>query len=173
MFKQLIVLLLTCFVGASCTSKEKDAFTIVGSVSPATADYIILKKETDIERKMSESIDTLVLDSDGNFRVSFTDEPYLYSLNFPNNKKIDIALNTGQEVTLNITGYDNDAFKATAKGSVDSEELLAYEVFRKESLERLVISVRNKIKELKKADLFCGTSTRRRSDLPRCKIPAN
>ena len=128
------------------------SFTISGTLSPASAEYLILKKDVDIERKITEFVDTVAIDYEGNFKVSFTDEPYLYSLNFPNKKKIDIALNTGQNLALNITGYDTDDFTATAQGSIDTEELLDYEAFRKESLKRLVISVRDTIKELKKVE---------------------
>ena len=122
-------------------------------MSSPTVDKIILKKEVDIERGVTTIVDTLILDEKGAFEVSFTDEPYLYSLNFPNKKKIDIALNSGQRLKLQITGYDTDNFKAIAQGSLDTEQLLAYEAFRKASLTRLVKSVRNEIKELKKAEV--------------------
>ena len=136
----------------SCTKKEKPAFTISGTVNPVSVEYLILKKELDIERNITKALDTVSIDDQGNFKVSFTDEPYVYSLNFPNKKKIDIALNTGQNLHLNITGYDTDKFKASAKGSTDTEELLAYEIFREKSLDSLVKSVRREIKELKTAE---------------------
>ena len=151
MLKKLILLLVVITI-ISCGKKETPSFIISGSISPASADYIILKKESDIERKLSEIIDTIAIDKKGVFKTSFTDEPYLYSLNFSNKKKIVIALNTDQEVQLTITGYDTDDFKVTTKGSQDTEELLAYEVFRNESLERLVKSVRREISALKAAE---------------------
>lgn len=146
------LLLFAFSISISCAKKEIPAFSISGTLNPAKAKYLILKKETDIERKLTEIIDTLIINEKGNFKTSFTNEPYLYSLNFPNKKKIDIALNTGQKVELDITGYDTDTFIATAQGSKDTEDLLAYEAFRKESLERLVKSVRKEIKELKKEE---------------------
>lgn len=152
MFKKIFFVLITTIAITSCAKKETPAFTVSGTLRPASADYLILKKERDIERKITQVIDTVAIDKKGNFKVSFTDLPYLYSLNFPNKKKIDIALNTGQAIELNITGYDTDDFKALSKGSKDTEELLAYDAFRKESLKRLVISVRDTIKELKKAE---------------------
>ncbi len=152
MSKNIVFLFSLVFLIASCTKKEKPAFSFSGTVSPPIADHIILKKERDIERKITEVIDTVEIDDQGNFSAAFTDEPYLYSLNFPNNKKIDIALDSGQDLQLSITGYDTDDFKAIAQGSIDTKELLSYEAFRKESLERLVKSVRNEIKELKKAE---------------------
>ncbi len=116
------------------------------------AEYIILQKETDIERKITEIIDTLKVDAQGNFNASYSSAPYLYSLNFPNKKKVDIALNQGQELVINITGYDTDDFKTIAQGSKDTNELLAYENFRAASLEKLVRSVRREITALKKVE---------------------
>ncbi|NNC70004.1 MAG: redoxin domain-containing protein, partial [Flavobacteriaceae bacterium] len=152
MLKKIAFFSFIFLLAVSCTEKETHVFTISGRLHPVTADYLILKKETDIERQITEIIDTIAIDGQGNFKTSFTDEPYLYSLNFHNKKKIDIALNTGQNLILNITGYGTDVFMATAQGSKDTEELLAYEAFRKESLERMVKSVRNEIKALKKAE---------------------
>lgn len=150
MFKKLILLSIVLTTISSCTEKNPSAFSFSGTLTPASADYIILKKETDIERKIAELIDTITVDAQGKFNYSFTDEPYLYSLNFPNKKKIDIALNTGQVLQLTINDYDTDAMNGSAQGSKDTEALLAYEHFRAESLDRLVKSVRREIKALKK-----------------------
>ena len=147
--KYISFIFLATFI-ASCAKEAPKMFSISGRISPATADYIILQKETDIERKITEVIDTLKVDAQGNFNASYNSAPYLYSLNFPNKNKISIALNQGQELLINITGYDTDDFKATAQGSKDTEELLAYENFRATSLERLVKSVRREITALKK-----------------------
>ena len=152
MLKKVPIYLMLILLSFACMKKESSSFTISGTVSPVKTTYVVLKKEDDIERKIATIVDTLNIDKKGNFEVSFTDEPHLYSLNFPNKKKIDIALNTGQQLQLKITGYDTDDFQASANGSIDTQELLAYEVYRQESLERLVKSVRNEIKILKKAD---------------------
>ncbi len=153
MFQKFTLLVTITYLSFSCTNKSEPEFTVSGSMSSPLVDKIILKKEVDIERGLTAIVDTLILDEEGAFKFSFTDEPYLYSLNFPNKKKIDIALNSGQDLKLQITGYDTDDFKATAQGSIDTEELLAYEAFRKTSLNRLVISVRNEIKALKKTEV--------------------
>ena len=81
---------LTLFM-VSCTKKNPETFTITGSISPAKADYIILQKETDIERKIIEVIDTLKVDTNGNFKETFNEVPHLYSLVLPNKKKIWIG----------------------------------------------------------------------------------
>ena len=56
---------------ASCAKEVPKTVEISGSISPVKAEYIILQKETDIERKITELIDTLKVDAQGNFKASF------------------------------------------------------------------------------------------------------
>lgn len=142
-------LFLTLFL-VSCTKKSPNTFSISGNISPAKADYIILQQETDIERKIETIIDTLKLDAEGNFKSSYNEAPHLYNLVLPNKKKIGLAINKGQKLTIAISNYDEENQSVTIEGSKDSKALLAYENLREESLDRLVQSVRREIKELKK-----------------------
>ena len=152
MFKKLLFLSAFVTLFFSCVEKKKEAtFSISGTINP-TADYAILKQEVDIERKVEKTIDTILIDEGGHFEAFFNTEPYLYSLTFPNKKKVGLAINKDQNLILSVTGYDTDDFKTIAQDSKDTEELLAYEAFRVESLDRLVKSVRREIKELKKID---------------------
>ena len=137
---------------ASCVKEVPKTFSISGSISPVKADFIILQKETDIERKIIEIVDTLKVDAQGNFNGSYNELPHLYSLVLPNKKKIGLAINKDQNLTIAISNYDQENQKVTVTGSKDTEALLAYENFREESLDRLVQSVRKEIKELKKAE---------------------
>ena len=89
---------------ASCTKEIPKIVEISGSISPVKIEYIILQKETDIERKITKIIDTLKVDSQGNFKGSFTTEPYVYSLVFPNKKNIGLAINENQKLTVTIEG---------------------------------------------------------------------
>jgi thiol-disulfide isomerase/thioredoxin len=144
-------LFLTLFL-FSCTKESPKTFSISGNISPTKADYIILQQETDIERKIETIIDTLKVDDEGNFKSSYNEAPYLYSLVLPNKKKIGLAINKDQKLTITISNYDDKDQTVTIEGSKDSQALLAYENFREESLDRLVQSVRREIKELKKAE---------------------
>jgi len=144
-------LFLTLFM-ISCSKKNPETFSISGSISPAKADYIILQQETDIERKIETIIDTLKVDAEGNFKGSYNEVPHLYSLVLPNKKKIGLAINKDQKLTITISNYDKENQTITIEGSKDSKALLAYENLRKESLDRLVQSVRREIKELKTAE---------------------
>jgi len=142
-------LFLTLFM-ISCTKENPETFSITGSISPVKADYIILQQENDIERKIETIIDTLKVDAQGNFNESYNEVPYLYSLVLPNKKKIGLAINKGQKLTIAISNYDKEDETVIVEGSKDSKVLLAYENLREESLDRLVKSIRREIKELKK-----------------------
>ena len=137
---------------ASCAKEVPKTFSISGSISPVKAEYIILRKETDIERKITEIIDTIKVDAQGNFNGSYNELPHVYSLMLPNKKKIGLAINKDQNLTIAISNYDQEDQNVTVEGSKDTKALHAYENFRKESLDRLVQSVRKEIKELKKAE---------------------
>ena len=73
----------------------------------------------------------------------------------PNKKKIDLAIDVNQNLVVDIQNNDQH-FSSTIQGSQDTSELLKYEQFRTNSLNRLVVSVRDEIKELKKADIIDG-----------------
>ncbi len=136
----------------SCVQKENKTTEISGRISPASAAYIILQKETDIERKITETIDTITVDDQGTFRASYNIEPYLYSLKFPNKKSVNLALGENQRVYIDIKNYNTEMVTVSISGSQDAEELSAYENFRISSLDSLVETVRRDIKELKKAE---------------------
>ncbi len=137
---------------ASCTKEVPKTFTIKGSVSPAKADFIILQKETDIERKIVDVIDTIKVDKKGNFQVSYNEDPYLYSLLLSNKEKVALAINTNQNLTVTISKYSQEGADIKVTGSTDTDALLGYESFRVASLDRLVESVRRDITALKKEE---------------------
>jgi len=136
----------------SCAKESPETFSITGNISPATTDFLILQQETDIERKIETHIETLKVDAQGNFRSTYNLKPHLYSLVLPNKKKIGLAINKDQKLSITIANYDEKNQTVMVDGSKDTKALLAYENFREESLDRLVKSVRREIKELKKAE---------------------
>ena len=142
---------LTLFM-VSCTKKNPETFTLTGNISPVKDTYLILQQETDIERKIETIIDTLKVDTQGNFKGSYNEVPHLYSLVLPNKKKIGLVINKDQNLNITISNYDQEDQTVIIEGSKDSDALLAYENFRQESLERLVQTVRREIVELKKAE---------------------
>jgi len=135
----------------SCSKNEKVSPTLEVKISPLTSDYVILLKNTDIERKILEIVDTLQVNEKGEFTLDTSLEPYVYTLQFNNNKQI-FALDKDQHLNFEITEADTKDFHLQITGSKDSETLLAYETLRKKSLDSLVQSVRRQAKAIKKSE---------------------
>jgi len=150
-FRLVALFVLVCTL-TSCNEKTEPKFTIQGSISPLKTDYIILKQETDIERNISTIIDTIALTEEGNFFKEIKLEPHLYKLQLNTRKSVLLALNSPQHIIVKISDFNNKNFKTTITGSKDSEILLAYENFRKKSLDSLVQSVRRQVKAVKNSD---------------------
>jgi thiol-disulfide isomerase/thioredoxin len=124
-------------------------FSIKGHISPVLKNYIILRKESDIEKKISEIVDTIKVSKNGDFKKEFNLPPYLYTLQLDDKKNIPLAININQHLDIKITKADSEKFKTVISGSKDSEILQAYESFREQSLDSLVKSVRRKVKAIK------------------------
>ncbi len=135
----------------SCSENEKTSPVIKGVISPVKNSYVILLKNTDIERKILDVIDTLQINEKGEFTLDTSLEPYVYTLQFNNNKQI-FALDKDQYLNFEITEADTKDFNLQITGSKDSEILLAYETLRKKSLDSLVQSVRRQAKAIKKSE---------------------
>jgi thiol-disulfide isomerase/thioredoxin len=148
----LIVLIPILFIQISCAEKQESTFTIEGKITPTKNNYVLLIENTDIERKISTVVDTIYLNKEGKFTAGFNLEPHLYTLKFNVNKNITLAIDKGQHIKIEITDADTDNFKSTISGSKDTKALLAYEDFRKKSLDTLVQSVRRKVKAIKNSD---------------------
>jgi thiol-disulfide isomerase/thioredoxin len=129
----------------SCTSKEQHSFSISGKVTELNNSYLVLSKVENIQKKTVTVIDTLKVNKKGEFNSVYFLKPTIYNLTF-DTKTIQLAIDKGQNIIIN----GNTVEDLTIQGSVDTQLLMDYEAFRKTSLDRLVNSVRNKIKELKK-----------------------
>jgi len=151
-FYRLITLFVLVTILFSCTEKTEPLLTIQGSISPVNNDYIILKQETDIERNFSTVIDTIALTKEGKFSKDIKLVPHLYKLQLDDKKSMLLAIEPTQNITIKITDFNTKNFKTTIKGSKDSEVLLAYENFRKKSLDSLVQSVRRQVRAIKKSN---------------------
>jgi thiol-disulfide isomerase/thioredoxin len=140
----LITFLILLFIG--CTPKNKNSFSISGKVENLTTQYIVFSKIENLQKKTVKIIDTLTVNKRGEFNTAYLLEPNIYTLTF-DKKTIQLAIDKDQHLTIKGTSSEN----ISIAGSPDTELLNAYEVFRKESLNRLVSSVRKQIKELKKS----------------------
>ncbi len=148
---RLLTLLFFCTILISCTKKTKPSFSIQGHISPIKGRSITLTKETDLERKISKKIDVIQLTKDGKFKAEFDLEPHLYKLQLDEKNSIPLAIDKGQHINIEISDFGTGNSKTIITGSKDSEVLLAYENFRKNSLDSLVQSVRRQVREIKKS----------------------
>jgi len=149
-FYRLVTLLVFVITLISCSEKTEPNFIIEGSISPLKGGTITLLREIDIERKISEEIDVINLSKEGEFKEGYTSEPGLYRLRINNKKSLLLAINNGQHIEIKITDIDSKNLNTSISGSKDSEVLLAYENFRKKSLDSLVQSVRRQVRAVKK-----------------------
>jgi len=149
-FYRLVTLLVFVITLISCSEKSEPNFIIEGSISPLKGGTITLLREIDIERKISEEIDVINLSKEGEFKEEYTSEPGLYRLRINNKKSLLLAINNGQHIEIKITDIDSKNLNTSISGSKDSEVLLAYENFRKKSLDSLVQSVRRQVRAVKK-----------------------
>lgn len=131
-------------IAAGCSKSEKSTFSITGHIKNPRNGKIILMQEEDINRKKRKFIDELKPDTDGNFNFTSDLEPHIYTIDLYGETKITLAIDKGQNIVIEADG--NDLSNINISGSEDTAKLQAYEKLRKESLERLVISFRNKLK---------------------------
>lgn len=139
------ILVFSTILMVSCSSKEEIKTSISGTLTNHGNNYIILSKVDDVQQKTTTVIDTLLIDKNGKFQSKNLNAPAIYTLAFNPKKTIQLAIDENQKIK--IEGNNLDSLNIT--GSKDTELLLAYESFRKESLSRLVYSIRKKITALK------------------------
>ncbi|MCF6168122.1 TlpA disulfide reductase family protein [Lutibacter sp.] len=130
----------------SCSTKDPNSFSISGKIHDLNTNYALLSKIKNIQKQTTLFIDTLKINKRGRFNSVYLLEPGIYNLTF-DKKTIQLAIDRGQNIEINGNTLDN----IRVKGSFDTQLLNDYEAFRIASLNRLVISVRDHIKELKKA----------------------
>jgi thiol-disulfide isomerase/thioredoxin len=138
------------FVSTNCSAKlpanEKipcEVNSISGQIKGLPKGSLQLFLEEDINRKRTKFIAEIPIDVNGNFKLEKALSPHIYSLKLNDQKSVMLAVGQGQQII--ITG---DANGLQVTGSEDTKKLEAYEQFRKESLNRLVITIRNQIRDI-------------------------
>src|SRR5688500_18142614 len=139
------LLLLLLILGASARTPTKT--TLSGEIRGLNGEALQLVLHEDINRKKTKLISTISVNESGHFRLERELPSHLYELRTGNKKLFTLAVESGHNVV--ITGDASDPGGLEVTGSADTLKLVAYEKFRKESLGRLVISVRDQIKKLK------------------------
>jgi len=110
------------------------------------ADAIAITRVSDLNRGKVELLGRVSVAADGSFNHSTeATEPGLYELNFPNGKKIQFVAEGTK--AIEFEGPADKPEEIRIRGSEANEIFQKYEVFRLESLERLVKSVRRQIED--------------------------
>lgn len=141
-----IIILICLLISFGCSESKTKTFTITGKISEPQNGKVVLSQIEDINRKKTRLIGELEVDEKGNFSQSFDLEPHVYTLDFYGKKTVTLAIDKGQKIFIEADG--KDLSKIEIRGSEDTDKLLAYEEFRNQSLDRLVKSVRQQIKDL-------------------------
>ncbi|HLM02119.1 MAG TPA: TlpA disulfide reductase family protein [Pyrinomonadaceae bacterium] len=143
----LFPILLFLSLGIGCATKTPAKNSISGEIKNLPAGTLQLILEEDVNRKKSRVIAEIPVDGNGRFKFEKELPPHIYSLKINDKKSVMLAVEKNQNIV--ITGDAAGSGQLQVTGSEDTAKLEAYEKFRKESLNRLVVSVRNQIKELK------------------------
>ena len=139
--------LLFILLNLGCAAKTSAQNSISGEIKSLPKGALKLILEEDINRKKSRVVAEIPIDKNGLFKFEKDLSPHIYSLKI--NDKKSVALAVGKNQNVIVTGDAASANQLQVTGSEDTAKLEAYEKFRKESLNRLVVSVRNRIKKLK------------------------
>lgn len=140
-------ILLFLSLSAGCSTKTPAQSSISGEIKSLPKGVLQLILEEDINRKKSKVIAEIPVSESGRFKFEKELPPHIYSLKINDEKSVMLAVEKGQNIV--VTGDAAGSASLRVTGSEDTAKLESYEKFRKESLNRLVISIRNQIKELK------------------------
>ncbi len=140
-----LVLLFLALLGF-CSVKAIESNTISGDIKGLGKTSLQLILEEDINRKKRTVVAEIQVDEHGRFCLEKKLAPHIYTLKINEEKSIMLAIANGQHIIITGDAAGSNSLQVT--GSEDTKKLEAYEKFRKESLNRLVITIRNQIKEL-------------------------
>jgi thiol-disulfide isomerase/thioredoxin len=138
----LLLLLLFGFTGVRTTGNS-----IAGQLQHVSPGPLKLYLEEDLNRKKRKLVVEIQVDSLGRFRYEGILQPYIYSLQLSPERTVMLAIDGNEQIGITGDLAGNEPLLIT--GSPGTDMLRAYERFRKESLERLVISIREQIKTLR------------------------
>jgi thiol-disulfide isomerase/thioredoxin len=143
---KIILFSIFLFVAIACSGSLSPQTSLSGQLKNLPKGLIKLNLEEDINRKISRTVAEIAVGEDGSFRFDGDLVPHIYTLKISDKKTVTLAIGAGQKVV--ISGDVNNADSIVVTGSEDTVKFESYEKFRKESLNRLVISIRNQIKSL-------------------------
>lgn len=141
--RSVLLLVLVTLCGSVIYAQQ----SISGELKNLPSGNLQLFVEEDINRRISRLIAEIPVDKEGRFHYEGKLQPHIYSLKSNNSSSILLAIDKDQKIEIKGDGANAGSWKVT--GSKDTDILMGYEAFRKSSLDRLVTSVRNNVRELK------------------------
>lgn len=142
----LILLFLVLALVNVCSAQASVENILSGEIKGLTKNSLQLILEEDINRKIRTVIAEIPVAENGRFTFKKEMVPHIYTLQVNDKKSVMLVVEKGQHII--ITGDAASPNPLQVTGSEDTKKLEAYEKFRKESLNRLVITIRNQIREL-------------------------
>ena len=139
-----IIFPLFCLALMACQTDEKASttvdnnYTISGKVDTVITDGTAILSLFNPITQVKTPLDTAMIAKDGSYELNFEfDAPDLYRVDFQKKQYAMLVIAEGQNnIQLDVEGVSKG--KASIKGSIDSEKLLAYDNFRLESNTRVV-----------------------------------
>lgn len=146
-FKILFITLLSFSILVSCSESKteeniEDVFIIKGS-SKIESNQALLYKANNISYNDFILVDTLNIQEDGSFNKMYSLESNYYKLVLSDDVTIPLLIDLGQIIEINV----NQKGESTVVGSKDTDQFMAYENFRKITLEETVYPLRKEISE--------------------------
>ena len=139
-----MIFTLFCLALMACQTGEKtpvivdNHYTISGKVDTVITDGTAILSLFNPVTQVKTPLDTAIIANDGSYELNFEfDAPDLYRVDFQKKQYAMLVIAEGQNnIQLDVEGVSKG--KASIKGSIDSEKLLAYDNFRLESNARVV-----------------------------------
>ncbi len=136
---------LAAILASFLSGAARAEFSISGNLPDLEPGSSIQLFREDLDARSQSLEGKAVIQPNHSFKATFKGDPGLFSLVLPNARKIALAIDSNQRVSIepsfaSLSGY-------AVSGSSDTEMLLAYETVRKESLERLVYPPRAKLNQ--------------------------
>ncbi len=118
-------------------------FTISGTLPSLTPGTTLRLDRVDLDNRTETSLGEITVGDNHSFEVHFDTEPGLFNLVTSRYGTIQLAVDIGQKIQVSATSG------LVVRGSPDTDILNDYELFRKNSLERLVYPPRAKLNQVK------------------------
>ncbi len=106
-------------------------FSIPGMLPNLEPGSLLQLLREDLDERSQSLEGEIFVQADRSFEANFNGEPGLFSLALPSSRKIALAINSNQQISIEADPASLGGY--TVKGSPDTEILLAYESVRKES----------------------------------------